>query len=62
MKAKLFILVTLALCNSVHAEFKTETLNVAIFGDKTSVATEQVHHRSGALSRLILPVSADLKK
>lgn len=29
-----------------------------IFDSKTSVATEQVHHRPGALSRIILPVSS----
>jgi predicted acyl esterase len=27
-----------------------------IFGGKTAIATEQVHHRPGALSRVILPV------
>lgn len=27
-----------------------------IFGDKTAIATEQVHHRPGALSRIILPL------
>ena len=26
-----------------------------IFSDKTAIATEQVHHKPGALSRLILP-------
>lgn len=29
-----------------------------IFGKKTAIATEQVHHRPGALSRIILPVSS----
>lgn len=28
-----------------------------IFGNKTAIATEQVHHRPGALSRIVLPVS-----
>ena len=27
-----------------------------IFGSKTAIANEQVHHKPGALSRLILPV------
>jgi hypothetical protein len=27
-----------------------------IFGNKTAVATEQVHHQPGALSRIVLPV------
>ena len=26
------------------------------FGSKTAIATEQVHHKPGALSRLVLPV------
>lgn len=29
-----------------------------IFGAKTAIATEHVHHRPGALSRLVLPLSA----
>lgn len=29
-----------------------------IFGSKTAIATEQVHHRPGALSRIVLPVSS----
>lgn len=28
-----------------------------IFGNNTAIATEQVHHRPGALSRIVLPVS-----
>jgi uncharacterized protein len=27
-----------------------------IFGNKTAIATEQVHHKTGALSRIVLPV------
>ena len=27
-----------------------------IFGNKTAIATEQVHHRPSALSRIVLPV------
>jgi hypothetical protein len=27
-----------------------------IFGRKTAIATEQVHHQPGALSRIVLPV------
>jgi putative CocE/NonD family hydrolase len=32
-----------------------------IFGDQIAVATEQVHHRPGALSRLVLPVFTQQK-
>ncbi|MBM4002463.1 MAG: CocE/NonD family hydrolase [Planctomycetes bacterium] len=45
------------ICGSLFPLFdRNPNTAIGIFGDKTAVATEHVHHRPGALSRLILPV------
>ena len=47
MKAIVFVLITLVCCQAAFAEIKTETVSAA----------EQVHHRPGAMSRIVIPVS-----
>jgi putative CocE/NonD family hydrolase len=53
MKTNLAILITLALCNSLHAEFKTETLNVAM-RDGIKLATDVYRDDAGKPAPVVL--------
>ena len=51
------------ICGSLFPLFDRNPNTAAgIFGSQTAIATEQVHHRPGALSQLILPLSAQRLK
>lgn len=46
------------ICGSLFPLYdRNPNTDAGIFGNKTAIATEQVHHRPGALSRIVLPVS-----
>jgi putative CocE/NonD family hydrolase len=46
------------ICGSLFPLFdRNPNTTEGIFGSRTAIATEQVHHRPGALSRIVLPVA-----
>lgn len=39
-----------------HSAIANPNTGVGIFGVKTAISTEQMHHKPGLLSRIVLPV------